>query len=118
MFLGLVEQNYIFLHTDSAFVFLKQFTFYADIRNSIVFTFIGSHIPTIIILSIGFIIYKMLFSDIMTALIVSLIGSLKKQKAAQGISHHANSHNDQDEEEHDHEQKHETQHEEIEGTHG
>lgn len=80
VFLWLVEKSYIFLHTDSAFTLLKGFASYSELQSSLLFTFVASHLPTIIILSIGFIIYKMLFSDIVSALIVSLVASIKKHK--------------------------------------
>lgn len=59
---------------------MKKFAFFGDIQGSILFRFVTSHLPTIIIVSIGFIIYKMLFADIVNALIASLIASIKKHK--------------------------------------
>lgn len=84
VFLGLAEKSYIFLHTDSAFALANRFAFYSKLRQSLLFAFAASHLPTIIILSTGFIIYKMLFSDIVNALTVSLIASLKKHHMGMG----------------------------------
>lgn len=87
VFLGLAEKSYIFLHTDSAFTLVNKFALYSKLQGSLLFTFVASHLPTIIILSIGFIIYKMLFSDITNALILSFIASLKKHKVSVGAGH-------------------------------
>lgn len=84
VFLGLVEKSYIFLHTDSAFTLMKKLASFSELQSSMLFVFVASHLPTIIILSIGFIIYKMLFADIVNALMASLIVSLKKHKIATG----------------------------------
>lgn len=61
---------------------MNKFALYSKLQSSLLFTFVASHLPTIIILSIGFIIYKMLFSDITNALILSFISSLKKHKVS------------------------------------
>ncbi|MDD2892231.1 MAG: hypothetical protein PHQ95_04665 [Candidatus Gracilibacteria bacterium] len=82
--LGLIEKNYIFFHTESAFVLIKRFMFYEELQNSLLFSFIFSHLPTIIIFSIVFIIYKMLFADIITGLIMSIIENTKKHTKDKG----------------------------------
>lgn len=82
VFVGLVDRSYIFLHTDSAFTLMKKLAWYSELQSSMLFTFITAHLPTIIILSIGFIIYKMLFADITNALAASLMASIKKHKIA------------------------------------
>ena len=86
VFVGLIEKSYIFVHTDSFFTFFKKLSFYSELQSSLLFTFVSGHIPTIIILSIGFIIYKILFADIVNSLASSLIEQLKKQKQ-NGNSH-------------------------------
>lgn len=87
IFIGLVDKSYIFVHTDSAFTLIKKLGFYSDIQGSLLFSFVASHIPTIIILSIGYIIYKILFADIVNAMVLSLIKSLKKAKASEEKKH-------------------------------
>ena len=87
VFLWLVERSYIFLHTESAFTLIKTTSFYLKLQSSLLFTFVTAHLPTIIILSIGFIIYKILFSDIIHALLLSLIASIKKHKARERENH-------------------------------
>lgn len=63
---------------------VKKLISYSELQSSMLFVFVTLHLPTIIILSIGFVIYKMLFSDIMSALLISLIISLKKHRIAAG----------------------------------
>jgi hypothetical protein len=111
VFLWLVEKSYIFSHTDSFFASVKKLSSYSELQGSLLFTFVSSHLPTIIILSIGFIIYKLLFADIVNALIASLITSLRKQKIAAWSGVH-------EEEDHGwHEEEHEEAHEEDHGWH-
>ncbi|MDD5377478.1 MAG: hypothetical protein PHH16_05200 [Candidatus Gracilibacteria bacterium] len=115
VFLGLVEKSYIFIHTDSAFILLKKLASYSELQSSLLFRFVTSHLPTIIILSIGFIIYKLLFSDIVNALLASLIASIKKHKIGSGGGDHEESgheeHGGHDDGGHD-------DHEEDHGGHG
>jgi hypothetical protein len=87
VFLGLIEKSYIFVHTNSAFVLIKKLTSYSELQSSLLFTFVSAHLPTIIIVSIGFIVYKILFADIVNSLIASLIEQLKKQRNAGGGGH-------------------------------
>ncbi len=87
VFLGLIEKSYIFVHTNSAFVLIKKLTSYSELQSSLLFTFVSAHLPTIIIVSIGFIVYKILFADIMNSLVSSLIEHLKKQRNAGASGH-------------------------------
>lgn len=85
--IGLAEHSYIFVSTDSAFTLLKSTVFYADFQSSKFFLFVFSHLPTTIILGIGFIIYKLLFADIIHPIILSLLASLKKGRSGGGHEH-------------------------------
>ncbi|MDD2916594.1 MAG: hypothetical protein PHH70_01980 [Candidatus Gracilibacteria bacterium] len=82
--LGLIEKSYIFVHTDSAFALIKRFDLFSELQSSIFLAFVTAHLPTIIILSIGFIIYKMLFSEIIGAIIVSVLVSIKNRRSSLG----------------------------------
>lgn len=97
--LWLIEKNYIFFHTESAFILIKRLMFYEELQNSLLFSFIFSHLPTIIIFSIGFITYKMLFADIIAGLIMSIIENTKKHtkdkwEMGQDISDHHEEYDD------------------------
>lgn len=93
--LGLIEKSYIFVHTDSAFTLIKKTLWYSDIRSAEFIRFVNLHLPTIIILSIGFAIYKLLLADIVNALIVSLIANMKKQRSLSNAHmSHAGGHGD------------------------
>jgi len=80
VFLGLIEKSYIFIHTESFFTYIKKLSIYSELQSSLLFTFVSAHLPTIIIMSIGFIIYKILFADIVNSMVTSLIEQLKKQR--------------------------------------
>ncbi|OIO75621.1 hypothetical protein AUJ87_04470 [Candidatus Gracilibacteria bacterium CG1_02_38_174] len=92
VFLGLVDKSYIFLHTDSAFILMNKFASFSELQSSLLFVFVSSHLPTIIILSIGFIIYKMLFADIVNTTMAGLIENIKKKKVTSGGDHHDRGH--------------------------
>lgn len=77
--LGLVERSYIFMGTESAFLLFKKMTFYSEFQSSHFAVFVISHLPSIIILGVGFIIYKLLFADIVYLLILSAIASIKRR---------------------------------------
>ncbi|MDP2104305.1 MAG: hypothetical protein Q8K26_05275, partial [Candidatus Gracilibacteria bacterium] len=86
---GLVERSYIFMGTESAFVLFKKFAFYSEFQGSHFALFVISHLPSIVILGVGFIIYKLLFADIVYMLVLSIIASIKRRGGGNnGGQHH------------------------------
>lgn len=100
--LGLVERSYIFMGTESAFLLFKKMAFYSEFQSSHFAAFVISHLPSIVILGVGFIIYKLLFADIVYMLVLSVIASIKKRWGWGGGWHHDDGGYEEYEEHHGH----------------
>ena len=68
------------MNTDSIFSLIKSTLLYSGLQSSRFYIFLFAHLSTIIILSIGFIIYKILFADIIHSMIASIITSIKNKR--------------------------------------
>lgn len=82
--IGLMEHGYIFMNTNSAFTLIKNTTFFSELQPSKFYIFVAGHYPTIILLGIAFMIYKLLFADIVNAMILSIFAAIKKKRSAGG----------------------------------
>lgn len=71
-----IEKTYIF-NIDSAFIFLKKLQFWAEFSlNSKYYIYITKYVPEITLFGIFFVIYRLVFNDIVNMFAVAIIASL------------------------------------------
>lgn len=93
---GLTEKLYIFHDTNSIFTLLKLTDFYSEFQTSKIYAYTLLHLPLTIILSISFVIYKLLLSDIVTAVLLSVLASLNKPRVGGHGGHDDGGHDGHD----------------------
>lgn len=105
--LGFASKTYVF-GVDTAFVMIKKIDFYDDLLAGVIFSKIFTNLQPIVLFGVMFLLFKILFSDILGVLLLSVwnwLMSLKKrgaEKSGSGGGHtdhggggdHDNDHDD------------------------
>ncbi len=75
--IGFIERSYIF-NIDSVFMFIKKLSFWWDFAyNSKIYKFLVLNVPIITLTWIWFIIYKLVFSDLVNMLLILFFNTFK-----------------------------------------
>ncbi len=96
--LGFASKTYIF-NVDTAFGMIKNFWFYPQLLQGVIFSKISMYLQPIVLFGVLFLIFKMLFSDVIGVILGSIwkwLLSLKKrgQKEDGGHDDHGGWHDD------------------------